>query len=124
MGGQTYGRVVIRWENAYASSHYIGWSNDGSNFSGYWYSIAAPGVYAYDLGTHNNRYLALLMRTRAPSMANFSLWEFEAYAPLSTFVQVTDVVENEGIPILSPDGELETMMVEYIYNLFMPIANR
>ena len=79
LGSQTFNTVVIRWEAAYAAQHFVGWSNDGVTFSGYWYTISSPGSYGYNLGTQNARYVGLLMRNRAPGMGNYSFWELEVY---------------------------------------------
>lgn len=78
-GGSTYDRVIIRWEAAYATQHFVGWSSDCSNFSGYWYSISAPGNYGYQIGSHNAQCVGVLMRTRASQMNNYSFYEFEVY---------------------------------------------
>lgn len=76
---QTFDRVVIRWETAYAAQHFVGWSNDCSSFTGYWYTISAPGTYSYTLGSRSARCAAVLMRTRAPNMNNYSFYEYEVY---------------------------------------------
>jgi hypothetical protein len=79
LGGQSYARVVIRWEAAYAASFFVGYSDNGQNFSGNWYSASSAGVTTHQLGTRSNRYVGILMRTRAPRMNNYSIWEVEVY---------------------------------------------
>ena len=101
LGSQSYNTVTIRWETAYATHFYIGWSDDGINFTGYWYDISAPGTYSINIGSHNNRYVGILMRTRAPQMNNYSFWEFEVYSYASTAVPEID----DGTEILLPEGD-------------------
>ena len=76
---QTFDRVVIRWEAAYAGRYFVGTSNDGQRFYGHWYTTNAPGSYRYDLGTRTARYIGVYMTERAPRMNNYSFWELEAY---------------------------------------------
>ena len=76
---QTFDRVVIRWEAAYAGQYFVGTSNDGQHFYGHWYTTNAPGSYRYDLGTRTARYIGVYMTERAPRMNNYSFWELEAY---------------------------------------------
>ena len=108
LGGQTYDRVVIRWEAAYAASHFVGWSNDGVNFTGAWYTINSAGAYGYQIGSHNARYVAVLMRTRAPRMNNYSFYEFEVYSGTWPSAPQLDVTETEGTaaPELTPMTEI------------------
>lgn len=79
LGTQTFDRVVIRWEGAYAAQHFIGWSDDGVHFTGYWYTINQPGEQTYSVGTRTARYVGVLMRSRAPRMNNYSFLELEVY---------------------------------------------
>ena len=102
----TFDRVIIRWEAAYSAYHFVGWSSDGTNFTGYWYSIPSVGNYSYSLGTQSYRYVAVLMRTRAPCCGNFSFWEFEVYR--STSMSLKDL---RGIRLLDPTGEMETIQL-------------
>jgi hypothetical protein len=111
MGGQTYDRVVIRWEAAYAARHYVGWSTDGTNFTGSWYSISSAGVYGYQIGSRNARYIAVLMRTRAPRMNNYSFYEFEVYNgvwPTAAPIESTDSEapdSPESAPVIEANPE-------------------
>ncbi len=105
LGTQTFDNVIVRWEAAYAAQHFIGWSNDGTNFTGYWFTNSSAGSYRYDLrGSHTARYIAILMRTHAPGLGNYSFWEFEAYqgnaATLNShksLPDVTDIVPEASI---------------------------
>lgn len=102
LGTQTFDRVVIRWEAAYAASHFVGWSNDKVNFTGYWYSISAPGAYSYNLSSRTARYVGILMRTRAPLMNNYSFWEAEVYRTTTTAT-----AEDDATPIEPVEGPVE-----------------
>jgi N-acetylmuramoyl-L-alanine amidase len=104
---QTFDRVVIRWEAAYAASHFVGWSNDGLNFSGYWFNLTAAGNYAYSLGTRTARYVAVLMRQRAPCCGNFSFWEFEIYRFRSA--DALQAIPFRDAIFLAPNGKLVTV---------------
>ena len=101
LGGRSYNQVVIRWEAAYAASHFIGWSDDGNSFTGYWYNISSPGSYRYTLGGHSNRYVAVLMRTRAPQMNNYSFYEFEVYnaSGTSSLSSESTAAQPSGEPV-------------------------
>ena len=76
---QNFSEVVIRWEAAYAARYFVGWSNDGTNYEGYWYEPTAPGGYSHAMGNRTARYVGVAMVERAPTMNNYSLWEFEVY---------------------------------------------
>ncbi len=102
LGGQAFDRLTIRWETAYAAQYFIGWSDDGARFTGYWYSIGQPGAYTYSLGTRTARYVGILMRSRAPRMNNYSFWELEVYrgagpASLNAQSVATDAVPNSSL---------------------------
>jgi len=71
--------VVLRWEAAYAKRHFIGWSDDGRTFRGYWFTVDKAGSYLYRLGDRQAKYVGILMRERAPKMQNYSFWEAEIY---------------------------------------------
>ena len=107
IGGSTYDRVIIRWEAAYAAQHFVGWSDDCNSFSGNWYSLSAPGSYNYQIGSHNARCVGVLMRTRAPRMNNYSLYEFEVYngAWPSAMAQEAQVQVEEVLPAETPASE-------------------
>jgi|GEM_PF-1530087 len=77
--GQNLSEVVIRWEASYAGQYYVGWSDDGQNFDGFWYQLSAAGAYSHDLGNRTARYVGVQMVERAPRMNNYSFWEFEVY---------------------------------------------
>ncbi len=88
LGGRTdLAEVVVRWEAAYASRYFIGWSDDARTFNGYWFTISQPGAYRYRLGTRSGRYVGILMRERAPRMNNYSFWEFEVYRQSTALAQ-------------------------------------
>lgn len=67
--------------------------------------MRVPGSYSYNLGTHSNRWVAVLMRTRAPNMGNYSFWEFEAYN------STTAILNGEPSIELFPAGSLETIIL-------------
>ncbi len=116
--GQTFDRVVIRWEAAYAARHFVGWSNDGANFTGYWYNISGAGNYAYNIGSRTARYVAVLSTQHAPCCNNYSLWEFEVYRTIVTSMASTNdeeiAVEIAGT--ISDTTTIPTTLLEEIQN--------
>jgi hypothetical protein len=101
MGTQTFNKVVIRWENAFAIEHFVGWSDDGVNFYGYNYSIDSPDVRTYNLGSHTARYIGIFMYTQAPGFGNFSFWEMEVYN--------TDAMSGETALEATPISDLVSL---------------
>jgi len=110
LGTQTFDRVIVRWEAAYATQYFIGWSNDGSNFTGYWYTASAAGAYTHNLGSHTARYAGIMMRQHAPCCGNYSFWEYEVYR---TAALTSDQVQNAeaNSVTLPPDGDLVTIQM-------------
>lgn len=104
LGGKSYDKVRIKWENAYATTHFIGWSNDCSNYYGYDFSISAPGAYTYNIGSHSEKCVAIFMYTRAPRMNNYSIWEVEVAQ--GSFVASAGNSEDERA-----DGEYEEIVM-------------
>jgi hypothetical protein len=129
LGTQTFDRVSVRWEAAYPARYFIGWSNDGVNFSGYWYSISGPGVYNHNVNTRTARYVGMMMNTRAPRMNNYSFWELEVYRTASTSASLenglTDNI-NEATDI-APEGDVVTISLSASTEsntLFLPLIHR
>ncbi|MFN8487766.1 MAG: PA14 domain-containing protein [Caldilineaceae bacterium] len=107
---QTYDRVVIRWEVAYAGYYFVGWSNDGNNFTGNWYTLDAQRNVVIDLGAHTSRYVGILMRQHAPCCTNYSFWEFEVWRTAG----VANVgIESAGTDYtkITPNGDLVTIQM-------------
>jgi hypothetical protein len=122
---RSFNRVVIRWETAYAAQHFVGWSDDGIHFTGYWFTISHSGAYGYSLGSRTARYVAVLMRRRAPRMNNYSFWEFEVYQN-GRLMAFQDQNDESGIPEITPTGDLVTIQYpgagrKYI---FLPLVQR
>jgi hypothetical protein len=88
--------VTIRFEAAYARDYFVGWSSNGTNYTGYWYSATYPANWIHNLGTRSARYSAVLLRTRAPGMANFSFWEYEVYNAATLNEGETYMEESEN----------------------------
>lgn len=109
---QTFDKVNIRWETAYASNYFVGWSDNGINFTGYYYSPSAPGYYAHLVGTRSARYVAVMMVQHAPCCANYSLWEFEVFRnnPLNReMLQLPNGLDSAEITL--PIGDLESIQM-------------
>jgi N-acetylmuramoyl-L-alanine amidase len=104
---QTFDKVIIRWEAAYAATHWIAWSNDDYNYSYYSFSIPSSGSYAYNIGSRTFRYVAVIMKTRAPCCGNFSFWEFEVYRTTAA----SPWKYPRGVELLNPDGEMNTIQM-------------
>jgi hypothetical protein len=114
---QTFDRVVVRWEAAYAAGHFIGWSNDGVNFTGYSYSISAPGAYQYSIGTRTARYVGIRMYRRAPCCGNYSFFELEVYrgaiAAADASAETSETaIEAETLLEATLDGEETTVILD------------
>jgi hypothetical protein len=104
LGGQSYTHVTINWENAYATQFFLGWSSDAQTFTGYWQNISAPGSYTYTLGSHSERYVGILMRSRAPNMNNYSFWETQVFRVSSSGVAAAQEMQaaEEAIIEMKP----------------------
>jgi exopolysaccharide biosynthesis protein len=125
---QTFDRVVVRWEAAYAANHFIGWSNDGRNFTGYYYTIGAPGSYQYAIGTRTARYVGIWMYRRAPCCGNYSFYELEVYrgAVAVASAEATETtIEEETLFAAIADGEETTVTLDHPEagqnSLFLPL---
>lgn len=99
LGTQTFDRVTVRWEAAYAAYYFIGWSNDAINFTGYWYTRSTGGTYNHDIGTRTARYVGILMRTHAPGLGNYSFWELEVYRLLGSGPEPVEPIDLQSRPI-------------------------
>ncbi|MBX2999641.1 MAG: discoidin domain-containing protein [Caldilineaceae bacterium] len=135
----TFDRVVIRWEAAYATRYFVGWSDDGTNYTGYNYSRSSAGTYTHDIGTRTARYIGIKMDARASGMNNFSFWEVEVYRTsrsalspaeldIIEVVFADDAVEGE---LVEPDGDLVTMerllepaLQPETYEIYLPSTSR
>jgi hypothetical protein len=104
---QTFDKVLIRWEAAYAATHWIAWSNNDYNYWYYSFSIPSSGYYAYNIGPRTFRYVAVIMKTRASCCGNFSFWEFEVYRTTTA----SPWKDLRGVKLLTPDGEIETIQL-------------
>lgn len=117
LGAQTFDRVIVRWETAYAANHFIGWSNDAVNYTGYYYTISAPGSYQYTLGTRTARYVGIRMYRRAPCCSNYSFYELEVYrsavAAADGAVEMAEpFVEAETLVDVIADGKETTVILD------------
>ncbi|GIH14646.1 penicillin acylase [Rugosimonospora africana] len=76
---QSVGRVILRWENAYATGYRVEVSSDGSTWRTVWSTTTGNG------GTDNDTFAATTARyvrmtgTARGSSYGYSLYEFEAY---------------------------------------------
>jgi hypothetical protein len=104
---QAFDKVVVRWEAAYAGRHFVGWSDDGVNFLGSWYTITTPGAYVYEIGSRTARYVGVGMTQHAPCCANYSIWEVEVYRTTqATGLPGESVIPVDGAELMipTPDG--------------------
>jgi N-acetylmuramoyl-L-alanine amidase len=113
---QTFNRVVINWEAAYAANYFLCWSDNTSTCSGFSYSISSAGSKTHDLGARTARYVWLRMDTRAPRMNNYSFFELEVYRDAglmdSELQDVADESAEMEVDISAvlpdvPDGQIE-----------------
>lgn len=108
LGSRSFSRATIRWEAAYSAYYFLGWSNDGTNYTGYYFTTNAAGHYQYNLGNRTARYVGLAMITRAPRMQNYSFWEL---AVMNGTVQAAGDPESASdVVMLEPAGELSTLV--------------
>ena len=96
---QTFNRVTVRWNNAYARSYYVMWSNNGRNWSGYRYNISSGGTRTHNIGSRNAKYVGLYMLTPAPHINKYSFWEFEVYRMNGRSVEENEHGILEALPI-------------------------
>lgn len=119
--GKTYNRAIVRWENAYAARFFVGWSNDGTNFTGYEFTTSSAGAYNVDLrGARTARYVAVIMYTRAPRMNNYSFYELEVYSQ-ARIIQDLESPFADTIE-LTPDGDEVTRTL--VQPIFIPLVSR
>ncbi len=112
--------VTMRWEAAYAGLYFVGWSYDGTNFTGYWYNIGSAGTYQHQLGAQSGRYVAVIARTRAPGMANFSFYEMEVY---NRTLQGEDLVNGDALLVEPIEGPVQmTILPEE--QIYLPVITR
>jgi len=77
---RTFDRVRIRWEAAYATNYFLGWSTDGTNYTGYWLTASNPKYITWLIGVHTARYVGIYMTQKAPGMGNYSFWDVNVLA--------------------------------------------
>ncbi|MCW5864680.1 MAG: discoidin domain-containing protein [Anaerolineae bacterium] len=79
---QTFSRVKINWETAYAARYRILFSDDGSTWYCYcdtYYTRSGSGWAEHSFTAVTFRYVGVQMLNRAPQMNNYSFYEFEVY---------------------------------------------
>lgn len=113
--GRTYDRVTIQWETAYAADHAVAWSDNGTDFYGYWYSIGSAGRYSYNIGSRNAKYVGVYMTRRAPCCGNYSFWEFEVYRTSVALALAGQTADEATMP----DALLDVTHLEPISELVM-----
>jgi hypothetical protein len=113
---QTINKVVVRWETAYAARHYIGWSDNGTDFSGFWVTISAPGTWTYTFAPVTARYVIVYSTQHAPCCGNYSFWEVEVYrTPQANLLRDDTLlpgIDNVGQTVtLGSDDEVELLRI-------------
>jgi hypothetical protein len=78
---QTFNRVRINWEAAYAARYRVVWSYDGTNwyYNNTEYTRGGSGWADHSFEARTRRYVGVVMMERAPRMNNYSFFEFEVY---------------------------------------------
>jgi len=99
----SFNRMVVRWETAYASRYFVGWSNDDVNYTGIWVDAKSAGTQYFRFGTTAARYLAVYMEKRAGVYMNYSFWEVEAYQVAGQTVQSAS--EETGITLTHAEND-------------------
>ncbi|NII04888.1 beta-1,3-glucanase family protein [Luteibacter anthropi] len=84
---QTFDHVILRWENAYSTSHNIEVSNTGNGTD--WQPVTAQpftgqgGVERVDFPAQTARYVRMHSLAKNTVGYGVSLWEFEVYQPVT-----------------------------------------
>ncbi|KAF1004663.1 MAG: Beta-galactosidase BoGH2A [Luteibacter sp.] len=84
---QTFDHVILRWENAYSTSHNIEVSNTGNDND--WQPVTAQpfagqgGVERVDFPAQTARYVRMHSLAKNTAGYGVSLWEFEVYNPVT-----------------------------------------
>jgi hypothetical protein len=97
-----FNQFVVRWDSPFAANYFVGWSDDGNLFKGYWTSLSFARTYIHNLGTQNARYAGILMRQHASLYSNYAFWEFEVYFNPS----LAPLMEMDNPIIISPEGSM------------------
>ncbi|MDD5680363.1 MAG: discoidin domain-containing protein, partial [Candidatus Omnitrophica bacterium] len=130
-GVHSIGRVVIRWENAYAAAYEIQVSNDAANWTTV-YSTSSGAPYTnfiyLDGIAARGRYIRLYCTQRATSRG-YSLYEFKVFEPIAENAAIgktafTSVVENNDPQLAGAkaiDGNFATRWSSGITNPETPL---
>lgn len=126
VGNQTFDRVMVRWHASYAARYFIGWSNDGVNYTGYWFTASAAGSYNHNLGTQTARYVGVLMRTRAPGKTNYSFYELETYRTAALSAAETERLALEATALAAEEEAVTITLTESVENKrqFLPLIQQ
>jgi uncharacterized repeat protein (TIGR01451 family) len=112
-------KVVLNWENAYATAFQIQTSNDNSTWTPIYSTTTGTGGIQTLTVSGSGRYIRMYGTTRATQFG-YSLWEFQVYGTIATgSCDTTNValnkpttassVENPGTPASNAtDGNLAT----------------
>jgi hypothetical protein len=76
---QTFNRFIVRWETAFGSQYFVGWSDDNRTYTGYWRTLSSKQDDTISFGAQAHRWVGIYMTQRAPRMNNYSFWEYEVY---------------------------------------------
>lgn len=103
---QSFNRVRIQWEEAYATTYLVIWSSNGEDwyYSGEEEQRNSAGWAEHLVGPLNERYVGVIMTARAPQMANYSFFEFEVYGDVSSAggEAATGVPIGVAVPGMAP----------------------
>jgi hypothetical protein len=80
---QNINQIIVNWEWAFARDYFVGYSN-GSNcnsttYSGWNYYPLWAETKTVNFPTVAARCVAVYMRSRAPGMSNYSIWELQVF---------------------------------------------
>lgn len=114
---RTFDRISVNFEAAYARNYFVGWSNDGVNFTGYWMTASSSGIKTVNVGTRSARWVAVILQGAAPGLGNYSFWEAGVFmgtqpgSNLSPQVGQDDLERAPGA-VLIPGGALQSIKIE------------
>ncbi len=96
---QSINKVVLKWENAYATSYRIETSTDSINWVAQQTIAGVGGTETINFAAVTARYVKVQGLTRATPYG-YSIWEFEVYgASLQAMKQAASMVSNNNLSI-------------------------
>lgn len=97
---QSFDRVVIDWETAYAKSYQLQVSQDGSNWNDIHATTTGDGGKDEISLTGTGRYIRLLMTERG-TIFGYSLWEIEVWSATGVTTPESELISKDAVVTVS-----------------------